>query len=149
MKKLALITSVVMLGAMTALAGTISVPAFNDGGDNTNAQLFPSNGLQATFIALKNNEATTNTYTVLYFFNTGVDRTPAANTFTIAGNAARGWRPVADDPNEGVGQAIPNATGTAGAGSATILYSELTPPSGRVLINVGTVNSSYSFALVP
>ena len=152
MKKLALFASVLMLGVLTASAGTLGVASFSDGGGNVDSQLFPPT-LAATFLALKNNEATTNTYTVLYFDLLGNSRTPAANTFTIAGNAARGWRPVATDPNEGAGSLIPSATaGSPGAGSASILYSDAIAPSGAVRIFVGGAagaNSSYAWSMIP
>ncbi len=148
MKKLALFASVVMFGVVAASAGTLGVASFSDGGGNTDAQLFPPS-LAATFLALKNNESTTSTYTILYFGLDGTSRTPAANTFAIAGNAARGWRPVASDPNEGVGSSVPNATGAAGAGTASILYTDANAPSGAVRVFVGTVNSTYAFSMIP
>ncbi|MCC6796069.1 MAG: hypothetical protein IT366_13200 [Candidatus Hydrogenedentes bacterium] len=151
MKKLALFASVLMLGVLTASAGTLGVASFSDGGGNVDSQLFPPS-LAATFLALKNNEATANEYTVLYFGLDGSNRTPVANTFSIAGNAARGWRPVQTDPNEGVGSLIPNATGTAGAGTASILYSDAVAPSGAVRIFVGGAagaNSSYAWSMIP
>ncbi len=146
MKKVAFVFSVLVLGAATALAGTISIPSFNDGGDQTDGNLFPTVD-SATFITLKNNTTVTQTYTILYYRLTGADITPADNTFTIAGNAARGWRPVATDTNEGAGSAIPNTVGNFAA-SATILYTDSVDPSGRVVIFSNT-GSSYAFALFP
>ncbi|NUM55995.1 MAG: hypothetical protein HUU46_20330 [Candidatus Hydrogenedentes bacterium] len=147
MKKLALFASVLMLGALTAGAGTLGVAAFNDGAGTTDINLTPSS-LQATFMTLKNNTGSPQEYTILYYSLQGVDRTPAANTFTIAGNAARSWRPVATDANEGAGSTIPNATGTAGAGTASILYTDSPAPSGVVRIFVGN-QSSYSWSMIP
>lgn len=147
MKKAAFVFSILALGVVTAFAGTISVPSFNDGGDNTDANLFP-NVDSATFITLKNNTTATQTYTILYYRLTGVSITPANNTFTIGANAARGWRPVSStDPNEGAGGAIPNTTGNFAA-SATILYTDSVDPSGRVVVFSST-GSSYAFALFP
>lgn len=149
MRRFTVMLTAVVLGTVVAFAGVISVPQFNDGGGNTNSNFFPASA-SATFIALKNNTSTTQTYTVLYYSLTGGNRTPAVNTFTIAGNASVGWRPVADDPNEGaLGQAVPNATGAGGSGSATILYSDSVDPSGRVFVNAGATLSSYGFALFP
>lgn len=152
MKKLALFASVVMLGVLTAGAGTLGVAGFSDGAGSTNSQLFPANGqFAASFIQLKNNTGSTQTYSVLYYANDGTNRTPAANSFTIPAFAARGWRPVATDANEGVGSTIPNATGTAGAGSAVILFTESPAPSGAIRVFVGGLNganSSYSWTLV-
>ena len=149
MRKFTVLFTAVVLGTVAAFAGVISVPQFSDGGGSTNSSFFPTAN-SATFIAMKNNTSTTQTYTVLYYSLVGVNRTPTANTFTIAGNASVSWRPVADDPNEGVlGQAVPNATGTGGSGSATILYSDSTDPSGRVLVNAGATLSSYGYALFP
>ncbi|HRI86906.1 MAG TPA: hypothetical protein PLJ47_14845 [Candidatus Hydrogenedentes bacterium] len=148
MKKLAMFAAVVMFGVVAASAGTLGVASFSDGGGATGTNLFPTS-LAATFLALKNNQSTTSTYTVLYFGLDGTNRTPAANTFTVAGNAARGWRPVATDPNEGVGSTVPNATGTAGAGTASILYTDAVAPSGAVRIFVGGVNSAYAFSMIP
>lgn len=155
MKKLALFASVMMLGVLAASAGTIGVPQYNDVTTATDANLFPTADGQAAFIALKNNDAVDHTYTILYYSLTGSDRTPASNTFTIAANAARGWRPIANDANEGAGQTIPNAgtggTGSTTAGAAAILYTDTVAPSGRVLqlITAGTVKSTYSYSLVP
>jgi len=145
MKKLALFASVLMLGVLTAGAGTLGIAQFNDGGGQTNSLLFPAT-LQASWIALKNNDATTTTFSVLYFGLNGASRTPAANTFSVAGNAAVGWRPVASDTNEIPG--VPNATGTAGAGTAAIVYPGAVP-SCRVAVFVGTVNSTYAFSAIP
>lgn len=147
MKKLALFASVLMLGALTAGAGTLGVAAFNDGAGTTDINLTPAS-LQATFLSLRNNTGSASEYTVLYYSLQGVDRTPGANTFTVAGNAARSWRPVATDANEGAGSSIPNATGTAGAGTASILYTDATAPSGIARIFVGN-QSSYSWSLIP
>ncbi|GMV91114.1 MAG: hypothetical protein AMXMBFR82_08920 [Candidatus Hydrogenedentota bacterium] len=147
MKKATFVFSILVLGAVTAFAGTISVPSFNDGGGDTDANLFPPSD-SATFITLKNNTSVTQTYTILYYRLTGADITPTENTFTIGGNAARGWRPVSTtDPNEGAGGAIPNTTGNFAA-SATILYTDSVDPSGRVAIFSST-GSSYAFALFP
>jgi len=147
MKKVAILFSILVLGAVTAFAGTISVPSFNDGGNDTDANLFPTND-SATFITLKNNTNTTQIYTVLYFRLTGVDITPVERTFSIGANAARGWRPVSStDPNEGLGAGIPNATVNAAA-SATILYTDATDPSGRVVV-FSSAGTSYGFALFP
>ena len=145
MKKLALFVSVVMLGALAASAGTLGIAQFNDGGGQTDSLLFPTT-LQASWISLKNNDATTTTFTVLYYGLDGTNRTPAANTFTIAGNAAVGWRPVATDTNEIAG--IPNATAGAGSGTASILYTGA-DPSCRVAVFVGGVNSTYAFTAIP
>ncbi len=149
MKKTAIICSVVMLGALTALAGTISVPQFNDGGGDTDSGFFPPSN-SATFITLHNNTAVAQEYTILYYSGTGANRTPAVNTFSIGGNASIGWRPVSTtDANEGAGAAVPNATGAGGNGSATILYADTIDPSGRVFVNVAASLSSYAFALFP
>lgn len=148
MKKLALFASVLMLGVLTAGAGTLGVAQFNDGGGQTNTELFPPT-LQASWIALKNNTGSTATYTILYYGLDGSNRTPAANTFTVAANSTVGWRPVATDTNEIPG--IPNATAGSGAGSASILYSGTsTDVSGRVAVFVGGTNpNTYAFALIP
>lgn len=150
MKKLALFASVLMLGVLTASAGTLGVASFSDGGGQTNSQLFPPT-LAATFLALKNNEATANEYTILYFGLDGSNRTPVANTFSIGGNAAVGWRPVATDTNEVAG--IPNATAGPGGATASILYTDAIAPSGAVRVFVGpgtgSNNSSYAFTMLP
>lgn len=150
MKKVAFMFSILALGAVVALAGTISVPQFNDGGGNTNSSFFPTT-LSATFINLKNNTSTAQTYTILYYSLDGVNRTPAVNTFSIAANASVGWRPFnATDPNQGPsGILIPSKVGPEGAGSATILYTDTVDPSGRVLVNVAGSVSSYGYALFP
>ncbi|MDZ4860095.1 MAG: hypothetical protein SGI88_14045 [Candidatus Hydrogenedentes bacterium] len=152
MKKLALFASVIMFGALAASAGTMGVAAFSDGAGGTNSQLFPTTGqFAATFLTLHNNTNATNVYTILYFANDGTAR-GGAQTFAIPANAARGWRPVATDANEGVGSSIPNASGAAGAGSATILFTDAVPPSGAVRVFVGGAagsNAAYGFAMVP
>lgn len=151
MKKVAFAFSIAVLGAVTAIAGTISVPQFNDGGAGTDSAFFPPS-LSATFIALKNNTPVPQTYTILYYGLDGTDWTPTANTFTINGNSSVGWRPVnSTDPNQGPdGLLIPSAApGAPGAGSATILYTDSVDPSGRVFVNAAARSSSYAFALFP
>jgi hypothetical protein len=149
MKKAAFMLSVLVLGAVVAFAGTISVPQYNDEGADTNLDLRPPT-FSATFIALKNNTAVTQTYTILYYTTAGDNNTPGVNTFTIGPNSSRGWRPAnTTDPNQGPGITVPSALSTV-AGSATILYTDTIDPSGRVLI-LGSVtsNSSYAYALYP
>jgi len=150
MKKVTIMFSVLALGAVAALAGTISVPQYNDGGGDTNSAFFPPT-LSATFINLKNNTSVTQTYTILYYTLDGFDRTPAANTFSIDANSSVGWRPFnATDANQGPsGILIPSKVGPEGAGSATILYTDTVDPSGRVLINAAGSQSSYAYALFP
>ncbi|MBM3289926.1 MAG: hypothetical protein FJY92_07220, partial [Candidatus Hydrogenedentes bacterium] len=110
MKKLALFALVAMVGVVSAGAGTLGVAQFNDAAVTCDtATLIPTTAGNATFLTLKNNTGSDQTYTVLYFALTGANRTPAANTFTIGANAARGWRPVQTDASEGAGSSIPNA----------------------------------------
>ena len=150
MKKLALFASVLMLGALTAAAGTLGVAQFNDIAPSCDpTTLLPTTAQNATFLTLKNNTGTTQTYTILYYALIGTDRTPAANTFTIGANAARGWRPVQTDASEGAGSAIPNATGSGGAGTASIVFSDAVTPSGRVLTTVGSVGLAYAWSMIP
>ena len=156
MKKLALFASVVMLGALAASAGTIGVPQFNDGTAAVGGDLFPTSDGQAAFIALKNNDAVAHEYTILYYGMSGETRFASPNTFSIAANAARGWRPIANDAAaEGLGVTIPNqgtaVTGSPVVGNATILYTDTLDPSGRVLqtVTAGTAKTSYAYSLVP
>ena len=162
MKKAAMIALMVMFVAVSATAGTIGVPHFNDEAVATGADLFPTATGKATFLALKNNTASTQEYTILYYGLTGGNRTPSPNTFSIGANSTRGWRPIQSDPNEGtVGQATPDMTapqvgdlGSPTAGNATILYTGTSADvSGRVLgFITGTTaatNSAYAYALVP
>jgi hypothetical protein len=149
MKKLALFASVLMLGVLAASAGTLGVAQFNDIPGVADVVTLIQPVGNATFLTVKNNTGSTATYTVLYYSLLGVDRTPGANTFTVAGNAARGWRPVQTDASEGAGSTIPNATGTAGAGTASIIYTDSPPPSGRVLTTVGVAQLAYAWSMIP
>jgi len=149
MKKIALFAMVAMMGVLSAGAGTLGIAQFNDRAPTCDAlTLIPTTNEFASFITLKNNTGSTNEYTILYFSMLGVSRTPTANTFTVAGNAARVWRPVQNDTggSEGAGTAIPNATGSQGAGSASILFSDAVNPSGRVLTTARTVDGPLSYA---
>ncbi len=154
MKKVAVFVAILGLGAMTALAGTISVPHYVDRGTDTDSGLFPPS-LDASWVVLKNNTASPQVYTLLYFSLKGDDLSPTDNTFSIAGNSARGWRPFnTSDGNQGAGASIPHAQSIAptapdGVGSITILYSDPAAPSGRVLINQAGSNSSYAYSLIP
>jgi hypothetical protein len=134
------------MGAATAGAVTLSFAQANDGGGNVDSSLMPPS-LSATFFSVSEVDGTNQTLTLLYFGLDGSNRTPSANTTTIAGNSARGWRPVANDPAEGAGQSIPNATGTAGALTCQVISTGNI--RGRALVNVGGVNASYAFAAIP
>jgi hypothetical protein len=151
MKKLALFASVLMLGVLAASAGTLGVAQFNDSAVTCDpATLIPTTAGNATFLTLKNNTGAAAEYTVLYFSLLGVDRTPGANTFSIAGNAARGWRPVQTDASEGAGSDIPNATGSGAPGTASIIYTgAASDVSGRALTTAGVVQIAYAWTLVP
>jgi hypothetical protein len=150
MKKVAIMFSILVLGAVAAYAGTISVPVYVDFGGDSDGNLIPPNGT-VTWIALTNNTASDQTYTVLYHELDGDDVSPptlAERTFSIKANASIGWRPVSStDANEVAGQAVPNATSSA-SGSATILYTDAIDPSGRVL-GINAAGYGYAFAIVP
>jgi hypothetical protein len=150
MKKAVIMFSILVLGAVAAYAGTISIPVYVDFGGDSDGNLIPPNG-SATWIALKNNTASAQEYTVLYHTLAGVDVSPvsaAARTFSVGANASIGWRPVSStDPNEVAGASVPNATSSA-TGSATILYVDATDPSGRVF-GINASGYAYSFAMFP
>jgi hypothetical protein len=147
MKKVAIMFSILVLGAVAAYAGTISVPVYVDFGGDSDGNLIPPNG-SATWIGLKNNTAQAQEYTVLYHNLSGTSVTPAANTFSVGPNQSIGWRPVSStDPNEVAGASVPNATSTA-TGSATILYTDAIDPSGRVF-GINASGYAYSFAMFP
>lgn len=157
MKKIALFALVAMMGVLSATAGTLGVAQFNDRAATCDAlTLIPTTNEFATFLTLKNNTGATVTYTIQYFTLTGTSRGPTGpNTFAIGPNAARVWRPVQTDTSgaEGPGTAIPNADGSGGAGTASILYPGSNPQdvSGRALTTARTADGpiSYAWSLIP
>ncbi len=107
----------------------LAAPFYLDNGDLL-AGSMPSTGV-ATFIGVKNMSAKSITLTITYTSGDGTDVTPANNTFVMAPNQGVSWRPAADDPTEGAGQAVPNLAGGFPAGS--VLITANGPITGRLV----------------
>ena len=124
MKK-ALVIMLVTSFASVAFASSLAVPFFLDNGGNG----WPIPDGTGGFIGIKNNTDREIQVGVEYTQANGDDRTDrtVTNTFPLGAGVAVSWRPLADDPVEGSGQAVPNMTpwipGTnTPAGSARISW---------------------------
>lgn len=119
MKKFAIFSAVMIIGAGIALANTLSVPFYRDGAT-------PVRDTSA-FIGIKNTTSNDQTITIVYT-SLNASGNPQDLTVTYALGAFLGvqWRPIADVPNEGpLGQAVPNNTipGSSGGGPPRIVGS--------------------------
>ncbi|MEK7793999.1 MAG: hypothetical protein AAB353_05700 [Candidatus Hydrogenedentota bacterium] len=149
MKKTVLFVGVMVLGAGIALASSLTVPFFLDRAPSDGS--FPPSSLEASYIALHNNTASSIVVTVDYYDagqNGTVDhQTPVPNTFLLPANATYGFRPVGNDPTTEVnGVIIPNMPGGEQAGTATLTWASTNPADiqGRLLqIGPGTTASMY------
>ncbi len=120
MKKFAIFSAVMIIGAGIALAQTLTVPFYRDGATgarNTSA-----------FIGIKNTTASDQVITIVY---TSLDASgaPADMTVTYALGAflAVQWQPVQDLQTEGVlGRAVPNNTIPGSVGGVPKLTGSLT-----------------------
>jgi len=121
----------------------LAVPFFLDNGTNLSGSM-PTSGV-AAFIGIKNMSAKSITLTIVYTSDTGEDFTPVNNTVVLGPNQSLSWRPVADDPSEGAGQAVPNKTGGSSAGS--VLITADGPITGRLVELDGTNSLSRAYAL--
>ena len=121
----------------------LAVPFFLDNGTNLSGSL-PTSGV-AAFIGVKNMSARSITLTIVYTEDDGDDATPVSNTFVLGPNQAVSWRPGADDPSEGGGQAVPNKAGGFPAGS--VLITADGPITGRIVELDGDNSLSRSYTL--
>ena len=120
MKKFAIFSAVMIIGAGVALANTLTVPFYRDGdggGRNTSA-----------FIGIKNTTASDQVITIVY---TSLDASgaPADMTVTYALGANLGvqWQPVQDLGSEGpLGRAVPNNTIPGSPGGVSRIVGSLT-----------------------
>ena len=151
MKKIVILSVVMILGAGNALAITLSVPFYRDGDQN---------GVDTVgFIGVKNTTTFDQTLTVIYTSRFGLTTdTPSAVlkdlqvTFALRANTGVAWRPVQSTGSEGPeGNAVPNntlvldGTNVSVAGSAAIKgiglrgrYAETNPANGL----------AFAFALI-
>ena len=146
MKKSLTIAAVVLaFGAMAAIAGTINIPQFNDGGGDVNASFFPvGGGDNATFISITNGAAAAKVITVNYYSLAGA--TAGTSTFNMPAKAVISWRPYETDPAE----ASNVAASTAAVGWAQILFpGSAGDISGRVFVTTRTAQTAFGFALIP
>jgi hypothetical protein len=120
----------------------LAVPFFLDNGGNLVGSMPPSG--VASFVGVKNMSAKSITLTITYTSDTGQDFTPVSNTIVLGPNQALSWRPGADDPAEGGGQAVPNKSGGFPAGS--VLITADGPITGRLVELDGDnqVRSAYT-----
>ena len=122
MRKIAIISAIAVLGAVSALAASVSVPWFVDNTTITNVDQISTLGVRMGFIALHNNTGSDIECAIVYVDRTGSSVTPTANTFTIPGNATWSFRPVQTDAgNEGVATAVPNIS-AGDSGSCSISW---------------------------
>lgn len=149
MKKLAIIASVLVLGATVAMASSLSIPFFRDTGTNLSGGV-PTSGF-AGFIGIRNNTTRDIVVQVVYnalVNNAFVNSAPA--TFLLQANASVSWRPVANDPAEGAGQSVPNMTLGSTAGAATLSWTggSATDIQGRY-VEIGGGGFSFAYLLPP
>jgi len=121
----------------------LAAPFYLDNGANLSGSMPPSG--VACFIGVKNMSAKSITLTITYTSADGVDFTPASNTVVLGPNQALSWRPAADDPSEGAGQAVPNITGGFPAGS--VLITADGPITGRLVELDGDNSLSRAYGL--
>jgi len=143
MKKFAIFSVVMVIGAGAALATTLNVPFYRDSAASPNI---------GGFIGVKNTTTVDQTITIVYT-SLNASSNPESMTVTFALNANTGvsWRPVEDLSAEGpLGRTVPNntivgpnGTDVSQVGSAAILGVGLT---GRYQQNNVNGNASISFA---
>jgi hypothetical protein len=121
----------------------LAAPFFLDNGTNLSGSM-PTTGV-ACFIGVKNMSARSITLTITYTSDTGQDFTPVNNTFVLGPNQAVSWRPGANDPAEGGGQAVPNKSGGFPAGS--VLITADGPITGRLVELDGDNSLSRAYTL--
>ncbi|PCJ56196.1 MAG: hypothetical protein COA73_12615 [Candidatus Hydrogenedentota bacterium] len=122
MKRLAIFACVMIVGAGAAIAATVSIPFFNDGG-------------QDAFITVQNVSTSDVTITVSYFqgaSGTGV------STAVLAANTSLSWQPFKDVGGGEVQGTIADAT--AATGSVTI------NSTGAVVGRFVQINGTAAFA---
>lgn len=92
-----------------------------------------------SFITVMNLGAQATTVMVEYCDLTGVDQTPAQNSFELAAGETVRWAPLVNDPGiEGVaGAAVPDMTGGAWEGSAIITSLQMEPLAGQLELGPG------------
>ncbi len=147
MKKIAILSAVMLVGTGIAFASSLTVPFFLDSGVAVSGSLTPSSG-SSTFIALKNNTEGEIEVFVTYTRNDGSDVTPDANSFTLLANQTLGFRPFVDDTGaEGPGAVVPNAEFNRGSAKFEWVGGEPTDIQGR-LAEYQT-NGSFSYLLPP
>ena len=94
MKKFAIVSLVMVLGASSVIAASLNVPFWRDTGDNLQGGA-PTNGF-AGFIGIKNNTGVTMEIQVTYIVTVNGEPTEdPQTTFQLAPNAAISWRPHA------------------------------------------------------
>ncbi|MCP4639830.1 MAG: hypothetical protein GY851_05330 [bacterium] len=118
MKKLAIIAGMAVCIAGLAFAGTLPIPFFLDNGGLAGGGGVPSSGT-AAYVRVLNMSASPVVCTLSYKDTAGTAAGGPA-TFTLNAGQVKAWRPAADDPVEGDGQAIINSSSVVG--SATVTY---------------------------
>jgi hypothetical protein len=122
MKKLAVITALVLVGAGVAYASSLSVPWFVDNANNAagiphDFSNTPRQSQVTGVVTLKSNRTDNLTCEITYFTQEGYRLGPFApdNTFNINALSALAFRPVACDPDATVTALLcdDNADGTA------------------------------------
>lgn len=116
MKKFAIFSAVMIIGAGIALASTLTVPFYRDGDSGTRNT--------SAFIGIKNTTSSDQVLTIVYT-SLNASGLPEDQTVTygLGANLGVQWQPVQDLPTEGplAGQLVPNMTiGGKFFGAATI-----------------------------
>lgn len=147
MRKFVIFSVVMVIGAGVALATTLDVPFYRDGGD-PESNAFPG---------VKNTTTTDQTITIIYTsLNASSNPTDLTVTFALSANTGVSWRPVADVGVEGpLGQSVPNNTtiGPNGTdvsivGSIQIVGNGLAGRYQQNNVN-GNASTSFAHALIP
>lgn len=108
----------------SAVPHTLHVPFFSDGGGNMVNDI-PQGGGVAASIGIRNTVGQDMTMYLVYWQAdpAGQPVMQQAVSFTLAAFQAVAFRPVADDPNEGAGRAIPNMLpGLGSEGGVDIIW---------------------------
>lgn len=150
MKQFTIFACVMVIGAGTALAASLSVPFFRDTGSLINASGGTNSGF-AGVIGISNTTGSAKEISITYTvrnLSSGLFETVGPFTFSIGASQGISWRPATTDPAEGVGSTVPNIpSGFNNGGSAVISWSGASTDIVGRYQEVGT--SSQGFYLLP
>lgn len=128
MKKFIVMALLVAVSA-GAFASSLAVPWFWDAAPDDSG--YPPSAGSSTYIALKNNTDEALVCQIIYYTGAG-EQQEAVNTFEIAADSARSFRPAGTDGSEGSASVIGNADNAAGSAVVKFVGTE-TDVQGRLL----------------